>query len=460
MGTASEEKNLYKTFKNMIYPHIKQQDPEVYAILQKELKRQQEGLMMIPSENYASEAVLEAMATVLNNKYAEGYPRKRYYTGNQFIDEIEQLAIDRAKQLFGAEHVNVQPHSGSSANMECYAAVLEPGDTVLGMRLDQGGHLTHGSPVNFSGKTYRFISYGVRRDTERIDMNEVREMALRERPKLILSGITAYPRAVDFDAFATIAREINAYAMADISHIVGLCLAGVHPNPVPTHDIVMTTTTKTLRGPRSAIILSKKEDRVLKKRDEESGFDLSKLDEKQQKLRYDLASKIDKTVFPGMQGGPLEHVIAAKAVAFREALQPEFLEYQRQIAKNAKSLGDALTAYGLRLVSDGTDNHLMIIDCTSLGISGKQGANALAECNIYTNFNMIPFDTRTPFDPSGIRLGTPGLTSRGMKEGEMKIVGELIAKRLKNITDEAVKAHVLEKIKELTNEFPIYSALS
>ena len=443
----------------MTYTNIKQQDPDVYAILQKELKRQQDGLMMIPSENYASEAVLEAAGTVLTNKYAEGYPRKRYYTGNQYIDEIEQLAIDRAKKLFGAEHVNVQPHSGSGANMECYAAVLDPGDTILGMRLDQGGHLTHGSPVNFSGKTYTFIHYGVRGDTERIDMDEVREIAIREKPKLVLSGITAYPRSVDFDAFAKIAAEINAYAMADISHIVGLCLAGVHQNPVPTHDIVMTTTTKTLRGPRSAIILCKKEDRVLKKRDIASGFDLSSLDEKERALRYDLAAKIDKIVFPGMQGGPLEHIIAAKAVAFAEALKPEFLEYQRQIAKNAKILAETLLSENLRLVSGGTDNHLMIIDCTKLGISGKQGANALAECGIYTNFNMIPFDPRTPFDPSGIRLGTPGLTSRGMKEGEMKTIGELIANILKNTGNITVTQKTANKVIELTRQFPIYEEL-
>ena len=443
----------------MTYANIKQQDPDVYAILQKELKRQQDGLMMIPSENYASPAVLEAAGTVLTNKYAEGYPRKRYYTGNQYIDEIEQLAIDRAKKLFGAEHVNVQPHSGSGANMECYAAVLDPGDTILGMRLDQGGHLTHGSPVNFSGKTYTFIHYGVRRDTERIDMDEVREIAIREKPKLVLSGITAYPRSVDFDAFAKIAAEINAYAMADISHIVGLCLAGVHQNPVPTHDIVMTTTTKTLRGPRSAIILCKKEDRVLKKRDIASGFDLSSLDEKERALRYDLAAKIDKIVFPGMQGGPLEHIIAAKAVAFAEALKPEFLEYQRQIAKNAKILAETLLSENLRLVSGGTDNHLMIIDCTKLGISGKQGANALAECGIYTNFNMIPFDPRTPFDPSGIRLGTPGLTSRGMKEGEMKTIGELIANILKNTGNITVTQKTANKVIELTKQFPIYEEL-
>jgi len=443
----------------MTYANIKQQDPDVYAIIQKELKRQQDGLMMIPSENYASPAVLEAAGTVLTNKYAEGYPRKRYYTGNQYIDEIEQLAIDRAKKLFGAEHVNVQPHSGSGANMECYAAVLDPGDTILGMRLDQGGHLTHGSPVNFSGKTYTFIHYGVRRDTERIDMDEVREIAIREKPKLVLSGITAYPRSVDFDAFAKIAAEINAYAMADISHIVGLCLAGVHQNPVPTHDIVMTTTTKTLRGPRSAIILCKKEDRVLKKRDIASGFDLSSLDEKERALRYDLAAKIDKIVFPGMQGGPLEHIIAAKAVAFAEALKPEFLEYQRQIAKNAKILAETLLSENLRLVSGGTDNHLMIIDCTSLKISGKQGANALAECGIYTNFNMIPFDPRTPFDPSGIRLGTPGLTSRGMKEGEMKTIGELIANILKNTGNITVTQKTANKVIELTKQFPIYEEL-
>lgn len=443
----------------MTYTNIKNQDPEVYALIQKELARQQDGLMMIPSENYASEAVLEASATVLTNKYAEGYPRKRYYTGNQYIDDIEQLAIDRAKKLFGAEHVNVQPHSGSTANMECYAAVLSPGDTILGMRLDQGGHLTHGSPVNFSGKTYRFLHYGVRRDTERIDMDEVRAIALKEKPRMILSGITSYPRAVEFDRFAEIAREIDAYAMADISHIVGLSLAGVHPNPVPTHDIVMTTTTKTLRGPRSAIILSKKEDAVARKRDDENGFDPSTLDEKERALRYCLAAKIDKTVFPGMQGGPLEHTIAAKAVAFAEALKPKFLEYQRQIAKNARALAETLMGEGLRLVSGGTDNHLMVIDCADLHISGKQGANALAECGLYTNFNMIPFDPRTPFDPSGIRLGTPGLTSRGMKEEEMQTVGAIIARVLKNVGSEDVKRESLQTVRELTARFQIYEGL-
>ncbi len=429
----------------MLYPHIRKQDPEIANLLDQELKRQRDGLVMIPSENYASQAVLEAAGTVLTNKYAEGYPSKRYYTGNEYIDEIEQLAIDRAKKLFNAEHANVQPHSGSGANMACYSAVLEPGDTIMGMNLAHGGHLTHGNPVNFSGKTYRFIAYGVNQKDERIDMDEVRQLALKERPKMILSGATAYPRAIDFEAFADIAKEIDAYAMADISHIVGLCLVGDHLNPVPSHDIIMTTTTKTLRGPRSAIILSKVEDRL--------------------KTIYhphtekNLAQLIDSAVFPALQGGPLEHIIAAKAVAFAEAEKPEFQEYQHQIIKNAQTLAQTLTHRGLRLVSGGTDNHLMLIDCTSLGIGGKDGANALAECGIYTNFNMIPFDTRKPFNPSGIRLGTPALTSRGMKEEEMKIIGDCIADVLSNIQDHTAKEKTKAIVLELTQAFQMYQEL-
>ncbi|HAZ17019.1 MAG TPA: serine hydroxymethyltransferase [Candidatus Jacksonbacteria bacterium] len=429
----------------MLYPHIRQQDPEVATLLDKELKRQREGLVMIPSENFASQAVLEATGTVLTNKYAEGYPGKRYYTGNEYIDAIEQLAIDRAKKLFNAEHVNVQPHSGSGANMACYSAVLEPGDTIMGMNLAHGGHLTHGNPVNFSGKTYRFISYGVSQENERIDMDEVRQLALKEKPKMILSGATAYPRIIDFETFANIAKEINAYAMADISHIVGLCLAGDHPNPVSSHDIVMTTTTKTLRGPRSAIILSRIEDRLKTHYHPDSEKTLAQL--------------IDATVFPGLQGGPLEHIIAAKAVAFAEAEKPEFQEYQHQIVKNAQTLAQTLMHQGLRLVSGGTDNHLMLIDCTSLGIGGKDGANALAECGIYTNFNMIPFDTRKPFNPSGIRLGTPALTSQGMKEEEMEIIANLIAGVLHDIHNTSLKEKIKTKVLELTQGFPIYQEL-
>ncbi len=429
----------------MLYPHIRHQDPEVASLLDQELKRQQDGLLMIPSENYASPAVLEASGTFLTNKYAEGYPDKRYYTGNQYIDRIEQLAIDRAQKLFNAEHANVQPHSGSGANMACYSAILNPGDKIIGMNLAHGGHLTHGNQVNFSGKTYSFISYGVSKHNERIDMDEVRDIALKERPKLILSGATAYPRAIDFETFASIARDIDAYAMADISHIVGLCLAGDHPNPVPSHDIVMTTTTKTLRGPRSAIILSKIQDRLQNKYHPE--------------IDKNLAQLIDSAVFPCLQGGPLEHIIAAKAVAFMEALKPEFQQYQHQIVRNAKKLAETLINRGLRLVSGGTDNHLMLIDCTSLNIGGKDGANALAECGIYTNFNMIPFDTRKPFNPSGIRLGTPALTSRGMKEEEMVITGNLITDVLHNIRDDTVKANTKKTVAELTTAFPMYMDL-
>ncbi|MBI3627960.1 MAG: serine hydroxymethyltransferase [Candidatus Sungbacteria bacterium] len=400
--------------------HLPQFDPELEGYIQQEEKRQREGLLMIASENLASPAVLEAAGTVLTNKYAEGYPGKRYYTGSAYIDKIEQLAIDRAKQLFGAEHANVQPHAGSQANLACYFALLEPGDTIMAMNLAHGGHLTHGHPVSLSGKLFKFVHYGVEKDTEVLDMDKVEKLAMETKPKLILSGFTAYPRAVPFSRFAAIAKKVGAYAMADMSHIAGLVVGGVHESPVPTHDVVMTTTTKTLRGPRSAIILSKAEH----------------------------AAKIDKAVFPGMQGGPLEHIIAAKAVCFKEAMTDEYKEYQKQIAKNAKTLAETLMAEGLRLVSGGTNTHLMIIDCTSLGISGKQGADALAECGIYTNFNMIPFDTRKPADPSGIRLGTPALTARGMKEPEMKTIGKLIADLLKNPTEEQKEKNRIA-IKEL-----------
>lgn len=425
--------------------NIRQQDPEVAKLLDGELARQREGLVMIPSENFASPAVLEAAGTVCTNKYAEGYPGKRYYTGNEFIDQIEQLAIDRAKELFHAEHANVQPHSGSGANMACYAAVLNPGDKVMAMSLAMGGHLTHGSPVNFSGNTYKFVAYGVRQDNHLLDMDEIRELALKERPKILLSGATAYPRTIDFDKFAEIAKEIDAYAMADISHISGLCIAGAHPNPVPSHDIVMTTTTKTLRGPRSAIILSKIEDRFHDKYHPDS--------------KKNLAQLIDFKVFPGLQGGPLEHIIAAKAVAFKEALTEEYREYQRQIVKNAKALAEVLMAEGIKVISGGTDNHLILIDCTDLGIVGREGANALEAVGIYTNCNMIPYDPRTPFNPSGIRIGTPALTSRNMKETEMKIVGKMIVKILKNTKDATIALEIKQQVKDLTAQFPLYTEL-
>ena len=381
----------------MKYEKLPKQDPEVAELIQKEIERQQNGLVMIPSENHASEAVLESMATVLSNKYAEGYPRKRYYTGNLYIDQIEQLALDRAKKLFKAEHANVQPNAGSPANIAIYLATLKLGDKVMGMKLDQGGHLTHGHPVNLSGQLYHFVQYGVRKDTELIDLNEIREIAKKEKPKLIVTGATAYPRIFDFKAWKEIADEVGALLMADISHFVGLCLSGDHPAPFPYSDLVMTTTHKTLRGPRSAIILCKNE----------------------------YAKAIDKAVFPGTQGGPLEHVIAAKAVCFAEAMKPEFIEYGHQIVKNAKALAQTLMNEGLRLVSGGTDIHLMLIDCNPLKITGRDGSEALAEGGIYTNRNSIPYDPGTAFEPTGIRLGTPALTTRGMKEEQMEIIGKI-----------------------------------
>ena len=383
-------------------PNLSKFDPELEELIELEEKRQEEGLLMIPSENLASPAVLEAAGTVLTNKYAEGYPQKRYYTGNQYIDKIEQLAIDRAKELFGAEHANVQPHAGSQANLACYFALLQPGDTIMAMNLAHGGHLTHGHPVSLSGKLFKFVHYGLRKDTEMLDMDEIEKLAMEIKPKMILSGFTAYPRAVQFSRFAEIAKKAGAYAMADMSHIAGLVVGGVHESPVPTHDVVMTTTTKTLRGPRSAIILCKEQ----------------------------FGKLIDKSVFPGMQGGPLEHIIAAKAVCFKEAMTDDYKNYQKQVAKNAKALAHELTRLGFSLVSGGTDNHLMLIDLTNLGISGREAQDRLEKNGIIVNRNTIPYDTRSPFDPSGIRIGTPALTSRGMKEKEMKAVAELIYKTL------------------------------
>lgn len=415
----------------MKYEVLRQQDPQIADLIQQEILRQQEGLVMIPSENHASVAVLEAMGTVLSNKYAEGYPNKRYYTGNQYIDQVEQLAIDRAKTLFAAEHANVQPNAGSPANIAIYLSCLKPGDKVMGMKLDQGGHLTHGHPVNFSGQLYNFVQYGVRKETELIDMDEIRELALKEKPKMIVTGATAYPRTFNFKAFREICDEIGAYLLADISHFVGLCISGDHPQPFPYADFVMTTTHKTLRGPRSAIILCKE--------------------------KY--AKAIDKAIFPGTQGGPMEHVIAAKAVCFAEALTPEFKDYAHQIVKNAKKLAETLMSENVRLVSGGTDNHLMLIDCNPLGITGRQGSEALAEGGIYTNRNTIPYDPGSAFEPTGIRLGTPAITTRGMKEEQMEIVGKIIAKVLKNINSEEVKKELKDTIAQLTKEFPIYPGM-
>ena len=425
--------------------YLPKQDPEIFDLLQKETKRQKDGLVMIPSENLASEAVLEALGTPIQNKYAEGYPGKRYYSGNEFVDQIENIAINRALELFGAEHANVQPHSGSGANMAAYMATINPGDKVMGLNLSHGGHLTHGSPVNFSGKLFNFVHYGVDQKTERIDMNQVREIALKERPKMIVSGATAYPRELDFKAFDDIAKEINAYHLSDISHIVGLCLAGVHPNPTAHADIVMTTTTKTLRGPRSAVILCKNEDRYQSLYHPEN--------------KKNLAQRIDFAVFPTLQGGPLEHVIAAKAVAFKEAMTDEFRRDQIQTKKNAIKLAEVLNTRGLRLVSGGTDNHLVLADCTSIGITGAIAQNALEKVQIYGNKNTIPFETRSPFDPSGLRLGTPALSSRGMKETEMEIIGNLIMDVLTNIDNQEVYEKTAKKVKELTSQFPIYQTL-
>jgi len=413
-------------------------DPQIADILKKELARQRHGAEMIASENFVSLAVLQVAGSVLTNKYAEGYPSKRYYGGNEFIDQSEQLAIDRAKKLFGAEHANVQPHAGSQANMEAYFALAELGDTILGFSLAHGGHLTHGHPINFSGKFYNFVSYGVDKKTERIDMEEVRSQAIKHKPKIILAGASAYSRQIDFKAFKNVADEIGAYLMVDMAHIAGLVAAGLHPDPIPYADVVTTTTHKTLRGPRGAIILSKLEDR---------------LDHKGKK---NLAQKIDSAVFPGMQGGPLEHIIAAKAVAFGEALKPEFKEYQKQVIKNCKTLENKFREANIRMVSDGTDNHLLMIDVTPLGLSGKEAETLLDKVHIFTNKNMIPYDKRTPMDPSGIRLGTAALTTRGQKEKEMEIVANILIDTLKTktATDENK-----EKIVSLMKQFKLYPEL-
>ncbi|MBI5224621.1 serine hydroxymethyltransferase [Candidatus Micrarchaeota archaeon] len=408
--------------------YIEKFDPEIAQTIENEKKRQMDGLELIPSENYVSKAVMEAVGSVFTNKYSEGVPHKRYYGGNEFVDTMEDIAVARAKQLFSAEHVNVQPYSGSPANFAVYYALLELGDKVLGMNLSMGGHLTHGHPLNFSGRFYKIIPYGVDKETELIDYDEVRKLALQEKPKMLLAGFSAYPRALDFKAFKEIADEVGAFTFADIAHIAGLCAAGVHENPVPLFDVVSTTTHKTLRGPRGAMIMCKEK----------------------------FAKQIDKAVFPGLQGGPHDHVNAAKAVAFKEALQPEFKIYARQIIKNAKAMAEELMGLGYKLVSNGTDNHLMLVDVWKMGITGKEAEIALDESGIYCNKNMIPYDTRQPLDPSGIRLGTPAITSRGMKESEMKQIANWVDKVLKNKNDAQIKKKVREEVKAMCQNFIIY----
>jgi len=407
---------------------LKESDPEIWEAINNEKLRQMNGLELIPSENLVSKAVLETIGSVLTNKYSEGLPGKRYYGGNEFIDVAEQLAIDRAKQLFGCEHVNVQPYSGSPANLEALYALLEVGDNFMGMDLAHGGHLTHGSPVNFSGQLFKAIGYGVSRDTELIDYDEIRKIAVAEAPKLIMSGFTAYSRELDFKAFQEICDDIGAYHMSDIAHFAGLVAAGVHTSPIPHCDVVTTTTHKTLRGPRGAMIMCK----------------------------IDHAEKIDKCVFPRFQGGPHNHINAAKAVAFREALQPEFKDYAQQIVKNSRALADGLLDHGFRIVSGGTDNHLVLIDMTDMGITGKEAEALLEKSGIYVNKNMIPYDLRKPWDPSGIRIGTPVITTRGMKESEMKTIADLMNKTIKHRDDATALEKIKNDVMELCKDFPFY----
>ncbi|MCL1699850.1 serine hydroxymethyltransferase [Lysinibacillus sp. Bpr_S20] len=412
----------------MAYEKLAVQDKAVLDGILAEKKRQQANIELIASENFVSEAVMEAQGSVLTNKYAEGYPGKRYYGGCEHVDVVEDIARDRVKEIFGAEYANVQPHSGAQANMAVYHTILEPGDTVLGMNLSHGGHLTHGSPVNFSGILYNFVEYGVTKDTQVIDYEDVRQKALEHKPKLIVAGASAYPREIDFAKFREIADEVGAYFMVDMAHIAGLVAAGEHQSPVPYADFVTSTTHKTLRGPRGGLILASKE----------------------------WEQKLNKSVFPGIQGGPLMHVIAAKAVAFGEALQPEFKEYAKQIKANAKALAEVLMAEGVEIVSGGTDNHLLLLNVKSLGLTGKVAEHALDEVGITTNKNTIPYDTESPFVTSGIRIGTPAVTSRGFNEEDMKEVGAIIATVLKNPEDDAVKTEAKARVKALTDKHPLY----
>lgn len=416
-----------KSSSNMSRP-IYEVDPDVAAAIDNETRRQHEGLELIASENFVSEAVLEAAGSVFTNKYAEGYPGKRYYGGCEFADVVENLARDRAKKLFGAEHANVQPHSGSQANMAAYFSVLQPGDTILGLNLAHGGHLTHGHHLNFSGKTYKVIPYGVTKETETIDYDELEKIAERERPKLIIGGGSAYPRIIDFARMRQIADKVGALYLVDMAHFAGLVAGGVHPSPVPHAHIVTSTTHKTLRGPRAGMILCKQ----------------------------DYAAAVDKIVFPGIQGGPLVHIVAAKAICFHEALQPSFRDYARQIIANAKVLAETLAAEGFRIISGGTDTHLMLIDVFAKGMLGSEAEKALDQAGITVNKNAIPFDTNPPLKPSGIRIGTPALTTRGMKENEMRQVGRWISEALHHRTDASALANVRKQVLGLAEVFPLY----
>jgi len=414
---------------NRMYRPIYEVDPQIAAAIDNETRRQHEGLELIASENFVSEAILEAAGSVFTNKYAEGYPGKRYYGGCEFTDVVENLARDRAKQLFGAEHANVQPHAGSQANMAAYAAVLQPGDIILGLNLAHGGHLTHGHHLNFSGKTYKIVPYGVTKETETIDYDELERLAEKERPKMIIGGGSAYPRIIDFARMRQIADKVGALYLVDMAHFAGLVAGGVHPSPVPHAQIVTSTTHKTLRGPRSGMILSK----------------------------ADLGPVIDKTVFPGMQGGPLVHIMAAKAICFHEAMQPEFKDYARQVVANAKVLAATLAGQGFRIISGGTDTHVMLVDVFAKGMLGSEAEKALGEAAITVNKNAIPFDQNPPLKPSGIRIGSPALTTRGMKEDEMRQIGRWIAEALEHRSDTSVLNQIRRQVLDLAEAFPLYA---
>lgn len=410
---------------------LEKEDGEIYSVVRRELQRQREGLQLIASENFCSIAVMEAQGSVLTNKYSEGYPGKRYYGGNEIVDVSENIAIERMKKLFGAAHANVQPHAGSQANMAAYFALLQMGDRIMGLNLSQGGHLTHGSPVNFSGKLYKIIAYNVDAKTHLLDYDAIEKQAIEEKPDAIVAGYTAYPRTIDFKRFREIADRAGAYLIVDMAHIAGLIAGGAHPNPVPYADVVTTTTHKTLRGPRGAAIL----------------------------CREEYAVQIDKAVFPGMQGGPFDHAIAAKAVCFKEAATPEFSKYAHAIVENAQALADGLIEEGFSLITGGTDNHLMLVDLTKEGVTGKEAQVVLDECAITLNRNTIPYDAQSPFITSGIRLGTAALTTRGMEKGEMREVARLIRKAIANKADVGAKARIREEVKALTSKFPLYPEL-
>lgn len=414
-----------------MFKYLNAVDQEVAHFISKEQNRQELGLELIASENYCSQAVMEAQGSCLTNKYAEGYPKKRYYNGCEFVDEIETLAINRLKTIFNTKYANVQPHSGSQANMAVYMALMNPGDTFLGMDLAQGGHLTHGSPVNFSGKLFKALHYGLDPVTEMIDYNLVEDMAKKEKPKMIIAGASAYPRIIDFEKFSSIAKSVGASLLVDMAHIAGLVAAGLHPSPVPFADVVTSTTHKTLRGPRGGIIISNNEE---------------------------LGKKFNSLIFPGIQGGPLEHVIAGKAIAFKEALAPEFKDYQQQVITNSKILAETLLNNGIELVSNGTDNHLVLIKTDSVNMSGKEAGEILEKVDITCNKNMVPNDKRSPFVTSGIRLGTPAVTTRGFKESETKLMAELIVKALKNPGNETVLADVKNSVHDLCLKFPVYKS--